>query len=129
MKKSIVSMFAAAASALFGAPEKPSVATNSVTTADGRAATEYRHVVTPEQRQKAVAKRAELREAIRRRLAAMTPEQLAAFKAAREKRLADLRERAKASPRRVVRRTRDEDGTITLERADGTIEIHRFSEK
>ena len=85
----------------------------------------YRHVMTPERR-KAIEAR---REALRKKLDAMTPEQREAYHAERRKRVEELRAKYRNSPRRVVKRTVAEDGTITIERADGTVEIHKIVKK
>lgn len=85
----------------------------------------YRHVMTPERR-KAIEER---REALRKKLEAMTPEQREAYRAERRKRIEALREKNRNSPRKVVRRSISEDGTITIERADGSVEIHKIVKK
>lgn len=81
----------------------------------------YRHVMTPERR-KAIEAR---REALRKKLDAMTPEQREAYRAERRKRVEELRAKYRNSPHRVVKRTISEDGTVTLERADGSVEVHK----
>ena len=85
----------------------------------------YRHVMTPERR-KAIEAR---REAFRAKLAAMTPEERAAYRAERLKRREEAQKKYKNSPRRVVKRSIAEDGTITLERADGSVEVHKIVEE
>lgn len=81
----------------------------------------HTHVVTEQM----VAEREKRREEARAKIAAMSEKERKEYYEERRKRRAEIREKFKNSPRRVVRRTRSEDGTITLERADGTVEIHK----
>ena len=119
MKKLVLAMFAAFAAVAV----KGEVAMDQ--TGKGAEVKTYNHVMTPERR-KAIEER---REALRKKLEAMTPEQREAYRAERRKRIEEIREKSRNSPRRVVKRTVAEDGTITIERADGTVEIHKIVKK
>ena len=120
MKKLVLAMFAAFAAVAV----KGEVAMDQAKK-EAAAVKTYRHVMTPERR-KAIEER---REALRKKLEAMTPEQREAYRAERRKRIEEIREKNRNSPRKVVRRSISEDGTITIEGADGTVEIHKIVKK
>ena len=82
----------------------------------------YTHVVTAQME----ADREKRKKEARAKLAAMSEKEREEYVEARRKLREKMREKYKDSPRRIVKRTRSEDGTLTLERADGTVEIHKI---
>lgn len=124
MKKTALTVIAAVVLAVAKGADMPVANGNGGTNGTAAVASPkvYTHVLTPEIQAKREKRRAEARA----RLEAMTPEARKAYLEERRKRRGELRERGKNSPRRIVKRTRAKDGTLTLERADGTVEIHKI---
>ena len=121
MKKIVLTAMIAVAAVAVAAKGVDMPKSNDKPVAAAKAPVVHTHVVTEQMMAEREKRRAEMRE----KIAAMSEKERKAYFEERRKRRDEAREKFKNSPRRVVKRTRSEDGTITIERADGTVEVHK----
>ena len=65
----------------------------------------------------------------RARYDAMTAEQKEEFRKKQEERRKAFEEKNKNNPKRIISRVRNEDGSVTIKRADGTEQTYKYVDK